>query len=117
MQRYRLIGAAGRAEKTSTESCPPRRCRQKGSAAFDWSAPPPLPKGGAKTLPHVAVKKRHLTFHQHAEKSIRTGFTPIPTIYFGQVCPEGGAKACCFLIVVQNQCGHLWLSLLKERPL
>src|SRR5215471_9405852 len=45
MSRYLSLGAAGEVRRNPDKVCPPRRCRQKGSAAFDWSAPPPLPEG------------------------------------------------------------------------
>src|SRR5215471_3174706 len=50
MQRYRSHRRGGEVKRNPRCVCPPRRCRQKGSATFAWSAPPPLPEGGAKAF-------------------------------------------------------------------
>src|SRR5215471_17702272 len=55
-----LIGAAGRSDENLNKVCPPRQCRRKGNAAFAWSAPPPLPEGGANACCSVIVVQNYL---------------------------------------------------------
>src|SRR5262249_7985511 len=59
-------------------------------------------KEGPKPCPMLLLKNDTLRFTDTLKYPSLLRLLGLATIYFGQQCPEGGAKACCCVIVVQN---------------